>query len=35
MSGEVTARKMWNQRYSNEEYVYGVAPNDFLKRMHI
>jgi SAM-dependent methyltransferase len=32
MSGEVTAREMWNQRYSKEEYVYGVTPNDFLKQ---
>ena len=31
MSGEMTAREMWNQRYGNEEYVYGIAPNDFLK----
>ncbi len=21
---------MWNQRYSNKEYVYGKKPNDFL-----
>lgn len=22
---------MWDQRYSNAEYVYGTAPNDFLR----
>lgn len=21
----------WNERYSNTEYAYGIAPNDFLK----
>jgi SAM-dependent methyltransferase len=31
MSGEITAREMWNQRYDGEEYIYGVTPNDFLK----
>ena len=24
---------MWDERYSVEEYVYGKAPNDFLKQM--
>ncbi|MDO5666558.1 MAG: class I SAM-dependent methyltransferase [Alcaligenaceae bacterium] len=23
---------MWHQRYSNDEYYYGTAPNDFLKQ---
>ena len=24
-------KNFWNERYSNEEYVYGTAPNQFLK----
>ncbi len=24
-------RKFWNQRYGGAEYLYGTAPNDFLK----
>jgi len=23
--------KQWNDRYKNEEYAYGIEPNDFLK----
>ena len=23
---------MWDQRYSVDEYVYGTAPNDFLRQ---
>jgi hypothetical protein len=23
--------KLWNDRYKNETYAYGIAPNDFLK----
>lgn len=22
---------MWDERYSTDEYVYGIEPNDFLK----
>jgi SAM-dependent methyltransferase len=24
--------KQWNDRYKNEEYAYGIEPNDFLKK---
>ena len=26
------ATEMWNQRYAQEEYVYGIQPNEFLKQ---
>jgi len=26
-----SGNSMWEQRYSEEEYAYGTAPNDFLK----
>jgi Tellurite resistance protein TehB. len=25
---------MWNQRYAVDDYVYGKAPNDFLREQH-
>jgi len=29
---EETWKDRWNERYSNKEYVYGEAPNKYLKR---
>lgn len=25
------SKSFWNERYANEDYVYGKDPNDFLR----
>ncbi len=25
-------KEFWNERYGNEDFAYGINPNDFLKK---
>lgn len=27
-------KEMWNNRYANDEYAYGITPNSFFKEVY-